>query len=91
MHRQKNDVANQFKLDELIEEMDIIVTSGTKLNLDYYLEDNVDESIQEEIFDYFMSAESDDPEKAFKKLKDEDITIEEIKLVRLKFLSEMAM
>ncbi|MBK6478673.1 MAG: DNA helicase RecQ [Saprospiraceae bacterium] len=83
--------ANQFKLDELIEEMDIIVTSGTKLNLDYYLEDNVDESIQEEIFDYFMSAESDDPEKAFKKLKDEDITIEEIKLVRLKFLSEMAM
>lgn len=83
--------ANQFKLDELIEEMDIIVTSGTKLNLDYYLEDNVDESIQEEIFDYFMSADSDDPELAFKKLKDEDITIEEIKLVRLKFLSEMAM
>ncbi|MEO5581276.1 MAG: HRDC domain-containing protein, partial [Saprospiraceae bacterium] len=83
--------ANQFKLDELIEEMDIIVSSGTKLNLDYYLEDNVDESIQEEIFDYFMSAQTDDPEVAFKKLKEEDITIEEIKLVRLKFLSEMAM
>ncbi len=83
--------SNQLKLDELIEEMDIIVSSGTKLNLDYYLEDNVDESIQEEIYDYFMSAESDDPEKAFKKLKEEDITIEEIKLVRLKFLSEMAM
>jgi ATP-dependent DNA helicase RecQ len=83
--------ANQFKLDELIEEMDIIVSSGTKLNLDYYLEDHVDESIQEEIYDYFMSAQTDDPEVAFKKLKEEDITIEEIKLVRLKFLSEMAM
>ena len=83
--------ANQFKLDELIEEMDIIVSSGTKLNLDYYLEDNVDESIQEEIYDYFMAAQSDDPEVAFQKLKEEDITIEEIKLVRLKFLSEMAM
>ncbi len=81
----------QLKLDELMDEMDIIVSSGTKLNLDYYLEDNVDESIQDEIYDYFMTADSDDPEKAFKKLKDEDITIEEIKLVRLKFLSEMAM
>ena len=83
--------SNQLKLDELIEEMDIIVSSGTKLNLDYYLEDSVDESIQEEIFDYFMSAESDDPELAFKKLKEDDVTIEEIKLVRIKFLSEMAM
>lgn len=81
----------QLKMDELMDEMDIIVSSGTKLNLDYYLEDNVDEGIQDEIYDYFMTSESDDPEKAFKKLKDEDITIEEIKLVRLKFLSEMAM
>ena len=81
----------QLKMDELMDEMDIIVSSGTKLNLDYYLEDNVDESIQDEIDDYFMTADTDDPEKAFKKLKDEDITIEEIKLVRLKFLSEMAM
>jgi ATP-dependent DNA helicase RecQ len=69
----------QLKLDELMDEMDIIVSSGTKLNLDYYLEDNVDESIQDEIYDYFMTADSDDPEKAFKKLKDEYITIEEIK------------
>ncbi|HNR08301.1 MAG TPA: DNA helicase RecQ [Saprospiraceae bacterium] len=81
----------QMKMDELMDEMDIIVTSGTKLNLDYYLEDNVDETIQEEIYDYFMSAESDDAELAYKSLKEEDITIEEIKLVRLKFLSEMAM
>ncbi len=81
----------QMKLEELMDEMDIIVTSGTKLNLDYYLEDNVDESIQEEIYDYFMKADTDDPEVAFKKLKEEDITIEEIQLVRLKFLSEMAM
>lgn len=82
---------NQMKLDELMDEMDIIVSSGTKLNLDYYLEDHVDETIQEEIYDYFMTSETDDAEKAFISLKEEDITIEEIKLVRLKFLSEMAM
>ncbi len=81
----------QMKMEELMDEMDIIVSSGTKLNLDYYLEDNVDETIQEEIYDYFMTAESDDAEMAYKSLKEEDITIEEIKLVRLKFLSEMAM
>lgn len=82
---------NQMKLEELMDEMDIIVSSGTKLNLDYYLEDHVDETIQEEIYDYFMTSETDDAERAFKSLKEEDITIEEIKLVRLKFLSEMAM
>ncbi len=81
----------QMKMEEFMDEMDIIVSSGTKLNLDYYLEDNVDETIQEEIYDYFMTAESDDAETAYKSLKEEDITIEEIKLVRLKFLSEMAM
>ncbi len=82
---------NQMKMDDLMDEMDIIVSSGTKLNIDYYLEDIVDESIQEEIYDYFMQAQTDDPEVAFKSLKDDDITIEEIKMVRLKFLSEMAM
>ncbi|MDZ4708497.1 MAG: DNA helicase RecQ [Saprospiraceae bacterium] len=91
MHLEDIARTNQMKLDELMDEMDIIVSSGTKLNLDYYLEDHVDETIQEEIYDYFMTSETDDAEKAFKSLKEEDITIEEIKLVRLKFLSEMAM
>ena len=81
---------NNIKDYELMEELDAIVSSGTKVNLDYYLEDAMDESIVEELYDYFMEAETDDPEVAYRELKDEDYELEEIQLVRLKFLSEMA-
>jgi ATP-dependent DNA helicase RecQ len=81
---------NDLKMDELMEELDAIVSSGTKVNLDYYLEDNMDETVVEEIYDYFMEAETDNPEAAYKELKGEDFTFEEIQLVRLKFMSEMA-
>jgi len=85
-------IAKSFSLqmDDLITELDSIVHSGTKVNINYYLEDAVDEDIQEEIFDYFMQAESDDVDVAYKKLKAEDIELREIQLVRLKFLSEVA-
>ena len=79
-----------LKMDELMEELNAIVVSGTKLNIDYFIEENVDEYSREDIYDYFMEAENDDPEAAFVELKEEDITIEEIQLVRIKFLSEMA-
>ncbi len=79
-----------MSMEELIHEMDSIVNSGTKLNIDYYLEDEVDEDIQEIIYDYFMEAESDDVEVALAELEDEDVELEEIQLVRLKFMSEMA-
>ncbi len=81
---------NQLTMDELLSEMVVIVASGTKLNIDYYVEEEVDEYSMEETYEYFMSADSDDPDLAFQKLKEEDVTIEEIKLVRIKFLSEMA-
>ncbi len=80
---------NNLGWDELVEELDIIVSSGTKLDIEYCLE-TVDESIQEEIYAYFMNAESDSFEEAYKALKDDDITVEEIQLVRLKFLSDIA-
>ncbi len=80
---------NNLKWDDLLEELDIIVSSGTKLDIKYCLE-GVDESIQEEIYDYFMEAESDSYEEAYKELKEEDITLEEIQLVRIKFLSDVA-
>jgi ATP-dependent DNA helicase RecQ len=82
--------SNDLTMDELMDELDAIVSSGTKVNLDYYLEDSMDETVVEEIFDYFMNSTTDDPEAAFKDLKDEEFSIEEIKLVRLKFLSELA-
>ena len=80
---------NNLNWDELMEELDIIVSSGTKLDIQYVL-DPVDESIQEEIYDYFMNASSDSFLDAYHALKDDDITVEEIQLVRLKFLSDIA-
>ena len=81
---------NDLKMDELMDELDAIVSSGTKVNIDYYLEDNMDETVVEEIFDYFMEAETDSPEAAYRALKDDEYTFDEIQLVRLKFMSEMA-
>ena len=79
-----------MSMEDLIHELDAIVLSGTKLNIDYYLEENIDEYSREDIFDYFMEAETDSVEEAFKELKEDDITMEEIQLMRIKFLSEMA-
>jgi ATP-dependent DNA helicase RecQ len=86
------DIAEQNDLtwDELMDELDVIVTSGTRVNLDYYLDENIDEYVREDIYNYFMETETDSAEAAFRELKDDDIRIEEIILIRLKFLSEMA-
>lgn len=80
---------NNLNWDELLEELDIIVSSGTKLDIEYCLE-KVDESIQEDMYEYFMKAKSDSFIDAYNALKDDDITVEEIQLVRLKFLSNVA-
>ncbi len=82
--------SNQMDMEQLMEELDAIVTSGTKLNLDYYLEENIDEDSRLDIIDYFMEAESDDVEEALAELKDDDISLDEIQLMRIKFLSDMA-
>jgi ATP-dependent DNA helicase RecQ len=83
---------NQISHEELMFELNSIVVSGTKLNLDYCIDEVVDEGVQDDIFDFFMKAESDDPDVAFHKLKEADdaLTYEEIRLIRLKFLSEVA-
>jgi ATP-dependent DNA helicase RecQ len=77
-----------IKLEELLEELDTIVLSGTRINIDYYIEEHVDESVSEAIIDYFRTATTDSIDTAYKSLKDEDITLEEIQYVRLKFLSD---
>ena len=81
---------NSLTREELIDELDIIVSSGTKLDIQYALDGYIDESIQEEIYEYFMEAESDSFLDAYHALKDEDVTPEEIQLVRIKFLSDIA-
>ena len=82
--------ANSLSMEDLMEELDAIVTSGTKVNIDYYLEENLDEYAREDIMDYFMQANTDSVEVAYEELKEDDITIEEIQLMRIKFLSDMA-
>ncbi|MEM9991718.1 MAG: RQC domain-containing protein, partial [Bacteroidota bacterium] len=79
-----------FSMEGLLEELDAIVTSGTKVNIDYYIDENIDEYSREDITDYFMESDSDCVHTAFKELQEDDITLEEIQIVRLKFLSDMA-
>ncbi len=81
----------KMSMEDLLNELNMIVDSGTRLNIDYYLEDSMDEEVIEEIFDYFNDdAEDDSIESAFSELKDDDITMEEIQLVRIKFITEVA-
>ncbi|MBK7936068.1 MAG: DNA helicase RecQ [Lewinellaceae bacterium] len=82
--------SNDLSMPELLEELDGIVNSGTKLSLDYYLNKHIDEYVRETVIDYFKEAETDDVKIAFQELKDDEITWEEIQLMRLKFLSDYA-
>jgi len=86
------DIARSLNLGyhELITELETIVYSGTKLKIDYYIDDKVDEEVQEIIEDYFMESDTDSLEIAYKELQEEDIEMDEIRLMRIKFLSEVA-
>ena len=75
-------------VDEIIMEIEGIVSSGTKINIDYYIDEVLDEDQQEEIFDYFKESTTDDLYVAYKEL-DEEYSEEEIRLMRIKFMSEM--
>ncbi len=83
--------SKNLSMEELLTEIESIVYSGTKLNLDYYIREVVDEEHQEAIFEYFHEdAESDSVEEAMKILNEEDdYSEEEIRLVRIKFISQM--
>ena len=79
-----------MEMEELMDEIEAIVYSGTKLNLDYYIEQTLDDDVVDEIFDYFHDeAESDSLEAAMEDLKD-DFDEMEVRLVRIKFLCEVA-
>ena len=77
-----------LKIDELLEEMETIVASGTKLNLNYAIDDMVDEYEQEEIIDYFKSCETSSLQVAQEELADSNFNWEQLKLMRIKFLCE---
>jgi ATP-dependent DNA helicase RecQ len=77
-----------LKLDVLLEEMETIVASGTKLNLSYAIDDMLDEDEQDEIIDYFRSCETSSLEVAQEELSDGGYDWEQLKIMRIKFLSE---
>ncbi|MGB2759897.1 MAG: DNA helicase RecQ, partial [Maribacter stanieri] len=86
-----SDIASSkgLEIPDLIKEMEQIVYSGTKLNLNYWIDEILDEDQQEEIHDYFLEADSDDLEEAMAEF-DGDYEEEELRLYRLKFISEVA-
>ena len=88
-----DDLAESKGMDffDLLKEIDAIVYSGTKLNIDYFLEEVMDHEVIDEIFDYFKNeSESDDVETALRELGEDDYSEEEVRLVRIKFLSDIS-
>jgi ATP-dependent DNA helicase RecQ len=75
--------------EEVLKEVETIVNSGTKLNLNYYIDEVIDEDKQDEVFDYFRTAEIDSIDDALVELGSDDYTREEVQLMRIKFISEL--
>lgn len=76
-------------MDELLNEIEAIVYSGTKLNINYFIEEVVDPDKEDEIYEYFQNAETDNIQKALEALGEDDFTDIEVRLVRIKFQSEL--
>jgi ATP-dependent DNA helicase RecQ len=90
-HLNLDDIAASKGLtyEEILKEVETIVNSGTKLNLNYYIDEVIDEDKQEEVFDYFRTAEADSIDEALIELGSDDYTREEVQLMRIKFMSEL--
>ena len=82
-------VVKGIEFDELLDEIEAIVYSGTKINIDYFIYDIMDEDHIDDIYQYFKESETDDLDSALDELGN-DYSEEEIRLVRIKFISEMA-
>ncbi len=85
-----DEIANSkgLEIDELLDDIEAIVNSGTKININYYIDELLDEEQQQDVFDYFKTSEHGDLNEAFRELGDE-YSEEEIRLMRIKFISEM--
>ncbi|MBK5286141.1 MAG: DNA helicase RecQ [Bacteroidia bacterium] len=82
--------AKGIPLSDLLTEIESIVSSGTKVDLNYYINEVIDAERQREAYDYFRSAESDSADKALTELGESDYSLDDVRLVRIKFMSEMA-
>lgn len=82
--------SKKMEMHELLSEIEAIINSGTKLNIDYYINEMIDEERQEEVFDFFREeAESESIEDALAELGEDDYSEEDIRLMRIKFISEL--
>jgi len=86
-----DDIANSkgVEVKDVISEVEAIVNSGTKLNIDYYVNEVLDEEHQEEVFEYFREAHNDSVEEALAELGEDEYSEEDIRLMRIKFLSDL--
>ncbi|WP_312696164.1 DNA helicase RecQ [Sphingobacterium mizutaii] len=75
--------------EDLLREVESIVNSGTKLNIGYFVDEMIDQDRQDEVYDYFKTAENDAIETALDELGEEDYSFEDIQLMRIKFMSEL--
>ncbi|HAL64825.1 MAG TPA: ATP-dependent DNA helicase RecQ, partial [Bacteroidales bacterium] len=82
-------LAKNLSFDELLTEIEHIIASGTKIDISYYIDEYIDEYHQEEVYEYFRTAETDSVEKAREELGEEEFSEEDIRLMRIKFISEM--
>lgn len=82
--------SKSLSMEDLMEEIEHICYSGTRLNLDYYINQVMDEDRQDEIFEYFMRAETDNIAVALREFGGDDFTEQDLRLMRIKFLSEVA-
>jgi ATP-dependent DNA helicase RecQ len=82
--------SKNIPFEELLTEIENICYSGTKLNLDFYIDEVLDENKQDQIFDYFLNSDTDSLEEAMNDPNNADFNEEEIRLMRIKFLSEYA-
>ncbi|MBR4218763.1 MAG: DNA helicase RecQ [Bacteroidales bacterium] len=82
-------IAKGLEMDELITEIENIVASGTKLDINYHIEENIEPYHQAEIMEYFAEAESDSIEDALKELGEDEYTEEEIRIMRIKYMSDV--
>ena len=85
-------IAKNFDLtmEDLFEEIESIVASGTKLDINYFINEYLDQEQQEEIFEYFMEAETDDIKVAMEELDDDDYNYDDLRMMKVKFMSEVA-
>jgi ATP-dependent DNA helicase RecQ len=81
--------AKNLSYDEILTEIESIVASGTHLDINYYINEKIDEYHQEDILEYFSEAETDSVEEALAELGEPEYTEEEIRLMRIKYLSEV--